>query len=52
MIDDPGGPAVGPLTPVGGFVEPANKLAVFAPYLVLLGLVATVTVVVAWLGIR
>lgn len=32
--------------PVGGFLEPVNKVAVFAPYLALFGLVATVAVVV------
>lgn len=32
--------------PVGGFMEPVNKLAVFAPYLALFGIVATVAVVV------
>lgn len=31
--------------PVGGFVEPVKKLAVFSPYLVLFGFVATVTIV-------
>ena len=34
-------------TPVGGVVEPVNKLAVLAPYLALFGLVATAVVVVA-----
>lgn len=37
-------PVVGP---VGGFMEPVNKLAVFAPYLTLFGMVAAVAVVVA-----
>ena len=32
--------------PVGGFMEPVNKLAVFGPYLALFGAVATVAVVV------
>jgi hypothetical protein len=32
---------------VGGFVESVNKLAVFAPYLALFGMVAVVAVVVA-----
>jgi len=36
-------PKVGP---VGGFMQPVNKLAVFAPYLALFGVVATVAVVV------
>jgi TolB protein len=34
------------VAPVGGFVEPVNKLAVATPYLALFGLVATVAVVV------
>jgi hypothetical protein len=32
-------------TPVGGFLEPVNKFAVFAPYLVLFGVVGTVALV-------
>ena len=32
--------------PVGGFIEPVNKLSVFAPYLALFGFAATVAVVV------
>jgi hypothetical protein len=51
---DPGGPGVlaGPTPgslprPVGGFIEPADKLAVFAPYLALFGIVATIAVVIA-----
>jgi len=32
--------------PVGGFIEPVNKAAVFAPYLALFGLVAVVAIVV------
>jgi hypothetical protein len=32
--------------PVGGFVEPVNKVAVFAPYLALLGVIAAVAIVV------
>jgi len=32
--------------PVGGFIESVNKLAVFAPYLALFGIVATVAVVI------
>jgi hypothetical protein len=39
------GPPEPSVAPVGGFVESANKLAVFAPYLALLGLVAAVAVV-------
>jgi hypothetical protein len=31
--------------PVGGFVEPMNKLTVFAPYLALFGVVAAAVVV-------
>lgn len=38
----PATPVVGP---VGGFMEPVNKLVVLAPYLALFGLVATVAVV-------
>jgi hypothetical protein len=45
-VTDPGGPVIVP-PPVGGVVEPVNKLAVFAPYVALLGLVSAVTVVVA-----
>jgi Tol biopolymer transport system component len=30
--------------PVGGFIEPVNKLAVFAPYLVLFGVLAVVVI--------
>ena len=33
--------------PVGGFMEPVNKLAVFAPYLALFGVLAVVVVAVA-----
>jgi hypothetical protein len=40
---DPSAPSV----PVGGVVMPVNKLAVFAPYLALFGLVAAVAVVIA-----
>lgn len=40
-------PVSGPVGPVGGFMEPVNKLAVFAPYLALFGMVAVVAVVVA-----
>jgi hypothetical protein len=36
-----------PIAPVGGFMEPVNKLAIIAPYLALFGLVATVAVWVA-----
>jgi Tol biopolymer transport system component len=35
------------VAPVGGFVEPVNKLTVFAPYLALFGIVAAVAIVVA-----
>ena len=35
---------VGP--PVGGFMEPVNKLAIAALYLALFGIVATVAVIV------
>ncbi len=35
-----------PVAPVGGVVLPVNRLAVMAPYLALLGLVATVAVVI------
>ena len=35
-----------PPSPVGGFMEPVNKLAILAPYLILFGLVATVAIVV------
>ena len=34
------------VTPVGGLLEPVNKLAIVSPYLALFGLVATVVVVV------
>ena len=37
-------PATG--SPVGGFMEPVNKLAVFAPYLALFGVLAVVVVAV------
>jgi len=33
--------------PVGGFMEPVNNLAVYAPYLALFGVVAVVAIVVA-----
>ena len=33
-------------SPVGGFMEPVNKFTVFAPYLVLFGVIAAVTIVV------
>jgi hypothetical protein len=36
----------GALSPVGGLLTPPNRLAVFAPYLALLGIVVTVAVVV------
>jgi len=34
-----------PSSPVGGFMEPVNKLAVFAPYLALFGVIGAVAVV-------
>jgi len=34
-----------PAAPVGGFIEPVNKLAVFAPYLALFGIVSTIAVI-------
>jgi len=46
--DDPDFQSLPPMgAPVGGVLEPINKLTVFAPYLALFGLVATVAVVVA-----
>ena len=36
------------ITPVGGVVEPVNKLAVFAPYLALFGIAAAAVAVVFW----
>ena len=33
-----------PVAPVGGFMEPVNKLAVFAPYLALLGVLAVIVI--------
>jgi hypothetical protein len=36
---------IGPVAPIGGFLEPASKLLVAAPYLALLGLVAAIAVV-------
>jgi hypothetical protein len=45
VIVDPILPSVGPVGPVGGFLEPVNKLAVFAPYLALFGVIGTVAVV-------
>jgi len=38
-------PPPGPSHPVGGFIEPVNKLAVFAPYLALFGIVAAIAVI-------
>jgi Tol biopolymer transport system component len=35
-----------PSAPVGGFIEPVNRLALFAPYLALLGVIAAVAFVV------
>jgi hypothetical protein len=41
--------APSPAGPVGGFLEPVNKLAVFAPYLAVFGVLAVVVVaVVPW----
>lgn len=40
-------PIASPGAPVGGFMEPVNKLAVFAPYLALFGVLAVVVVVAA-----
>ncbi len=48
-ITDPGGPAtltVLPARPVGGVVEPVNKLTLLTPYLVVFGVVAAVAVVI------
>lgn len=48
VIIDQGGPANPPApvgAPVGGYVASVNKLAILAPYLVLLGVTAAVTVV-------
>jgi len=43
VIVDAGGPGVpGPSGPVSGVLVPVNKLAILAPYLTLIGLVATV----------
>ena len=36
-----------PPIPVGGYMEPVNKLSIIAPYLTLLGLVATIAIVAA-----
>jgi hypothetical protein len=52
QIVDQGGPgSPGPTSPagapVGGFMEPVNKLAIVTPYVALFGLVATVAVVIA-----
>ena len=46
VISDPGGPGVlgGP---VGGYVEPVNKLSIITPYVASFGVIATVAVVVA-----
>ncbi len=38
-------PIYPPSGPVGGFMEPVNKLAVFAPYLALFGVIGAVAVV-------
>jgi hypothetical protein len=37
-------PIVAPVGPVGGFMEPVNKLVVFAPYLALLGVLAVIVI--------
>jgi len=37
--------SLGSAAPVGGFIEPADKLAIFAPYLALFGLVAIAVVI-------
>ncbi len=36
-----------PIAPVGGYMEPVKKLSIIAPYLTLLGLVATIAIVAA-----
>jgi hypothetical protein len=36
-----------PIVPVGGFMEPVNKLAVFAPYVALFGVVTAIAVLIA-----
>lgn len=42
-------PPIAPSGPVGGFIEPVNKLVVLAPYLALFGVMAVVVVaVVPW----
>jgi hypothetical protein len=51
QISDPGGPAISVVPPqsagpVGGVVEPVNKLTVYAPYLAIFGIVAAVAIVV------
>jgi hypothetical protein len=38
-------PTYAPSGPVGGFMEPVNKLVVFAPYLALFGVIGAVAVV-------
>ncbi len=49
-ITDPGGPAIVPpppsARPVGGVVEPVNKLTLLTPYLAFFGVVAAVAVVI------
>lgn len=41
-------PVEQPGAPVGGFVEPVNKLAVLTPYLALFGIVAAVAVTIEY----
>jgi hypothetical protein len=51
VIVDPGGPAIAVAptgAPVGGFMQPVNKLAVFAPYLFLGLAVLAVIVAAPW----
>jgi hypothetical protein len=36
-----------PIAPVGGYIEPVNKLSIIEPYLTLFGLVATIAIVAA-----
>lgn len=46
-IYDPGAPAIAHIgAPVGGLMEPVNKLSIIAPYMVLLGVILAVTVIV------
>jgi len=43
----PGFPGPAPSAPVGGFMEPVNKLTILTPYVAAFGIVATVAVAVA-----